>query len=207
MNDTIATATIVAATGAALPALATARLVLRPFVRADAPRVQELAGAREIADTALNMPHPYPDGAAEAWIATHAQAFAEGKGLTLAVALKNDLLIGCVSLGISPRHRHAEIGYWIGKDYWGKGHCTEAAFEIVRFGFERLGLHRVFGECLRRNPASARVMQKIGMSYEGCMRQHVRKGDQFENMEIYGLIREGFLAGIARFANSASMGQ
>lgn len=197
------TSTSPSQTTAALPALQTARLVLRPFVLADAPRVKELAGAREIADT-TSMPHPYPDGAAEAWIATHAQAFAEGKGLALAVALKNDLLIGCVSLnGISSQHQHAEIDYWIGNDYWGKGYCTEAAFEIVRFGFERLGLHRIFGHCLRRNPASARVMQKIGMTYEGCMRQHVLRWGEFENMEIYGLIREGFTANTERYTVAA----
>lgn len=66
------------------PVLRTARLELRPFVLEDAPRVTELAGAREIADTTLTIPHPYPEGAAEGWIAAHQQAWEAGSGLTLA---------------------------------------------------------------------------------------------------------------------------
>ncbi len=177
--------------GSALPTLRTERLTLRPFRMEDAPIVQRLAGAREIADTTLNIPHPYEDGVAEKWIAGHQQGFEEDKGIPLAITLAgNDTLIGAISLmSLSKRHRHAEIGYWIGKEWWNKGYCTEAMREMVRLGFEQLGLNRIIGQHLRRNPASGQVMQKVGMKHEGTLRQHVRKWDKFEDIEYYAILK------------------
>ena len=178
-------------TGNTLPTLKTERLILRPFRMEDAPTVQRLAGAREIADTTLNIPHPYEDGVAEKWIAGHQQGFEEDKKITLAITLAgNDTLIGTISLmSLSKQHQHAEIGYWIGKEWWNKGYCTEAAREMVRFGFEQLGLNRIIGQHLTRNPASGRVMQKVGMKHEGTLRQHVRKWDKFEDIEYYAILK------------------
>ena len=173
-----------------LPTLRTERLILRPLTLADAKRVQLLAGAREIACTTLNIPYPYEDGMAEKWIATHQDRFEQNKGLDLAVVLsEKHLLIGCVGFGsISMEHARAEIGYWIGHEWWNKGYCTEAAREIVRFGFEQLGLHRIVGHHLSRNPASGRVMRRIGMAHEGHLRQHIKKWDKFEDLECYGIL-------------------
>jgi RimJ/RimL family protein N-acetyltransferase len=177
-----------------IPILNTPRLVLRPFAMADAKRVQLLAGAWEVANTVGTIPHPYPDGAAEQWIAEHAQAFRDGSHLTLAVCMKDETpegtLIGAVSLmGFRTRSSRAELGYWIGKDYWDRGYGTEAVREIVRYGFEQLGLHRVFGQHLARNPASGRVMQKAGLKREGRLRQHFRRWEDFEDMDVWGLLQ------------------
>jgi len=178
-----------------IPTLNTLRLILRPFELADGPRVQTLAGAWEIANTTATMPHPYPDGVAEQWIAGHAEGFAKGNNLPLAVCLQDGTLIGCVSLmGFRTSHSRGELGYWIGKDYWGKGYCTEAARELVRFGFAELALNRIFGQHMSRNPASGRVMQKIGMKHEGCLRQHLSRWGKLEDLEHYGLLRCEWLA-------------
>ena len=91
-------------------------------------------------------------------------------------------------------HQRAVVGYWIGCEYWNNGYCTEAAGEIVRFGFEELGLNRIVSSHLTRNPASGRVMQKIGMKYEGCSPQQVRHRGRFEDLERYGLLRADFQA-------------
>jgi len=156
----------------------------------DASDVQRLAGAKEIADMTCNIPHPYEDGMAEEWIGRHAETFAKREGVTLAITLADTgELIGAISLmDISDCHHHAEIGYWIGMPWWGSGYCTEAAREMVRFGFEDLGLHRIYGHHLVRNPASGRVMTKIGMTHEGTLREHIRKGDTFHDIEVYGIV-------------------
>ena len=173
-----------------IPTLRTERLILRPFGLADAPEVQRLAGAREIADTTETIPHPYEDGVAEAWIPRHAEIYAKGEGLTLAItSADGGELVGAISLmQINQDNQRAVLGYWIGHEYWGNGYCTEAAGEIVRFGFEELALNRVVASHLTRNPASGRVMQKIGMVHEGTFRQDIKKWGKFEDIERYGLL-------------------
>lgn len=173
------------------PILETKRLILRPFALTDAPDVQCLAGDRAIADTTLNMPHPYEDGMAEAWIGSHQAIFDDGKGVHFAITLRSDgALVGAISLMGMVKGHQAEMGYWIGKPYWNQGYCTEAGRAVVSYAFSELGLARVHAGHLTRNPASGRVMQKIGMQHEGCRRQHVQKWGKFEDLDLYGILRE-----------------
>lgn len=175
------------------PTLETKRLRLRPFDLSDAETVQKLAGERAIADTTLNIPHPYPDGAAEEWIGTHAEEFASGKQAVFAITLReSSALIGAMGLGIVPLYRRAELGYWIGRAYWGNGYCTEAAQRVLIYGFEDLGLHRIHATYFSRNPASGRVMQKIGMKREGMLRDHVIKWGRYEDLVQYAILAEDF---------------
>ena len=173
------------------PTLETERLVLRPFVLSDATGVQRLAGSRSIADTTLNIPYPYNDGVAEAWILTHQGIFDDGKGVTFAITRRQDgSLIGAISLmGISKGHQ-AELGYWIGESFWNQGFCTEAGQAVVEYAFTVHDLVRVHSCHIKRNPASGRVMQKIGMKHEGCRRCHVKKWDALEDLELYGILKE-----------------
>lgn len=173
------------------PTLETDRLVLRPFTVADASDVQRLAGDRAVADTTLNIPHPYEDGAAEEWIGKHQAIFDEGKGAHFAITIKSDgILVGAISLmGMVAGHQ-AELGYWIGRPYWNQGFCTEAARAVLGYAFLEFGLIRVHSCHITRNPASGRVMQKAGMTHEGCRRQHVRKWDKTEDLELYGILKK-----------------
>lgn len=173
-----------------LPTLHTQRLSLRPFDVADAPSVHVLAGNRRIADTTTNIPHPYPEGAAESWIASHGNAFAERHALTLAVTGRDSgVLLGAVSLiDIQLRHQRAEVGYWIGVDFWGQGLCTEATAALMTFASADLAITRFVGRCYARNPASARVMEKCGMTHEGTLRQHELKWGRFEDVLLYGRV-------------------
>jgi RimJ/RimL family protein N-acetyltransferase len=171
------------------PVLTTERLRLRPLTLADAPEVQRLAGERDIAATTASIPHPYPDGAAEAWIETQPGRFARGAGVAFAVTRRADgALLGVVGLEINSPMQRAELGYWIGKPYWGVGYGTEAAAAVVRFGLSDLGLRRVFAYHFSANPASGRVMQKIGMRHEGTLRRHTIKWGEVHDLEIYGLL-------------------
>ena len=82
----------------------------------------------------------------------------------------------------------------MGKPYWGKGYCTEAAREIVRYGFDELGLNRIFGEYMAGNSASGRVMEKIGMEYEGRLRQHMMKWGEPQDMMVYSILKSEYQA-------------
>jgi [ribosomal protein S5]-alanine N-acetyltransferase len=146
------------------PTLQTARLILRPFHLSDAPVVQHLAGAPEVAATTLNVPHPYQDGMAEAWIKSHEKDFAARRQAVFAVAWReSNEFCGCIGLG------------------------------ILRFAFEELDLHRVYASHMTNNPASGRVMQKIGMMHEGCLREHYFKDGRFVTTEQYGILKSDWL--------------
>lgn len=178
------------------PQLETERLLLRPFTLADAPEVQRLAGDPAVADTTLNLPHPYLDGMAERWIATHQPQFAAGVSAVFAVTLRAaGALVGTIGLGIERRYDRAELGYWVGLPYWGQGYCTEAGRRLLAFAFTDLTLNRVFATHFLRNPSSGRVMQKLGMTREGLCRQHVKKGDRYEDSVLYGILRDEWRGG------------
>lgn len=173
-----------------MPSLTTGRLLLRPFVRADARDVERLAGAWEVAETTLNVPHPYPTNSASAWIDSHAPAWQSGTRLTLAICPREGpgAIVGAIALGITPEHARAELGYWIGTAFWNRGYATEAARAIVDFGFATLSLNRIQAQHFVRNGASGRVMEKIGMRKEGVRRQAYRRFGRFEDVALYAIL-------------------
>jgi RimJ/RimL family protein N-acetyltransferase len=171
------------------PTLITKRLTLRPFVLDDAWDVERLAGVREIADTTLNIPHPYPVGAARAWIEGHPPAWADNSAATFAIVeTKTGKLVGAVGLTIKREHRRAELGYWIARDRWNNGYATESSERLLDFGFDYLGLHRIEARHFLRNPASGQVMQKLGMQQEGVERDWAIKGDRYETLVVYSIL-------------------
>ncbi|RAV09195.1 GNAT family N-acetyltransferase [Paenibacillus contaminans] len=172
----------------------TQRLFLRFFELSDAKVVQELAGNEEVARTTLSIPYPYPDGAAEKWIETVRQSSEKGDSYAFAIIKKDDgALIGNMSMGVSSKHKRAELAYWIGKPFWGQGYATEAARRIVQFGFEDLELNRIFAAAMTKNPGSYKVMTKIGMKEEGTFPQHVLKWGVYEDLVFYGMMQSEYL--------------
>ncbi|HEX9105124.1 MAG TPA: GNAT family N-acetyltransferase [Polyangia bacterium] len=173
----------------AQPTLVTERLRLRPLAPADAADVQRLAGRFEVAGTTANIPHPYPDGAAAAFIAAQADAWRDGSAATWAIT-RDGALLGCIGLALTARaHARASLGYWVAHGEWNRGYATEAARPVVAWALAD-GWHRVEATHLTRNPASGRVMQKLGMQREGCMRGYFRRFDKWEDVELYALVAE-----------------
>jgi RimJ/RimL family protein N-acetyltransferase len=99
-------------------------------------------------------------------------------------------LAGAVGLVLEPAHARGELGYWIARPLWGTGIATEAARSLLGFGFRTLGLNRIHAVHFSTNPASGRVMQKLGMQFEGIRRQHVRRWDRFHDLADYAVLRE-----------------
>jgi len=174
-----------------IPELTTERLTLGALHDEDAAELERLAGAREIADTTISIPHPYTRMDAERFIAHQREAGARGDEVIFAIRQAGGSLVGCVSLREIDRvHLQAELGYWIGVPYWGRGFATEASRAVVRFGLETLGLNRLYAHHMARNPVSGRVLERIGMRREGVLRRRVRKWGRFEDVVIYALLRE-----------------
>lgn len=173
------------------PALRTSRLALGRFFPEDAADLQRLAGDRAIADTTLSIPHPYTLDHALAWIGTQRREAVRRRSTNFAVRLSSGAsLVGSVGLrDIDPEHLQAELGFWIGREWWGNGYATEAAREVVRFGFEELGLNRIYAHHMVRNPAAGQVLQRIGMQQEGVLRERVRKWGVYEDVVMYAILR------------------
>lgn len=173
------------------PRLETERLKLRPFVADDAARLAELAGAREIADTLVSIPHPLSLSLARSIIAGNAAGFQAGRSLHFAVERRQAPgLIGSVELhDVDAEHSQAELGFWVAVSEWGQGIASEAALAVVRYGLASLGLNRIYAHHLVRNPACATVLVRIGMKQEGVLRERVRHWGVFEDVAVYGLLR------------------
>ena len=175
----------------ATPTLHTTHLVLGAFTTEDAAVLHQLAGDRHIADTTVSIPHPYELDHARAWIGQQERELVRGRAANFAVRLTDARLIGCAGLrDIDREHCQAELGFWIGREWWGHGYAREAASAVLRFGFEQLGLNRICAHHMARNPAAGKVLQHIGMQREGMLRQRVRKWGVYEDVVLYAILRE-----------------
>ncbi len=172
------------------PTIKTQRLLLRPLQLSDGFDVQRMAGKSKVAENTLYMPFPYPDGIAEEWIATHVKDFQEKKQLVLGICRRSDKkLIGCIGLTLKMEIENAELGYWIGEEFWNQGFATEAAKAIIQYSFESLNIHKVYANYFSNNPASGRVMEKAGMVQEGYLKEHVRHWGEYKDLFVYGIVK------------------
>jgi [ribosomal protein S5]-alanine N-acetyltransferase len=102
---------------------------------------------------------------------------------------ENGRFLGSCCLMVEPdSSSSAELGYWFLREAWGKGYASESSAAMLDFAFRHLELHRVWGKCHVRNAQSARVMEKIGMTYEGTLREHVWLRDHYRSSRIYAML-------------------
>lgn len=180
------------------PIIKTKRLTLRPFLIEDGDQVQRLAGSKDIAYTTQYIPHPYPDGYAQAWIATLEPNFEQHLQAIWAIVLsESNTLIGSIGLDFFHDHNNASMGYWVGKEYWNNNYATEAAKGVIAFGFKVLELHRIQAKHLVRNPSSGRVLTKAGMQYEGTERESTLLRGDFETLSNYAILRKDYMQACA----------
>ncbi|MBV9075815.1 MAG: GNAT family N-acetyltransferase [Acidobacteria bacterium] len=174
--------------------LTTERLMLRRWRREDIPAMLPLIGAREVAATTLRIPNPYTQEDAEKFLEYCDGVWEKDEGARFAIFLRDgEQLVGGIGLVVNRQHNHAELGYWIGVPFWNHGYCTEAVRAALDHGFATLKLHRIYATHFANNPASGRVMQKLGMKHEGIMRQHILKWGEFMDVEMYGILAEQWL--------------
>ena len=173
--------------------LSTERLNLSLPAAKDIPQIVDYARDPDIAENLSFFPYPYVEGDAIYWINMANQGSQKGNQYIFALRLKeDDSFLGGIELCLTPHFNRAELGYWLGKPHWGKGYATEAAREMVRFGFETLGLNKVTCSHYTFNPASGNVMQKCGMLKEGLLREQVKSGDTYHDLVVYGITRKQY---------------
>ncbi|MBC5637136.1 MULTISPECIES: GNAT family N-acetyltransferase [Ornithinibacillus] len=171
--------------------ITTKRLLLRLFQESDADTVAKLCNNYEIYKNTMYLPFPYERDHALVWMERHLENFLADKAYEFAITdRKTGELFGAIALSNSPSFHHGELAYWIGEEYWGNGYATEAAEAMIEFAFKEKQLHKVFARFFSTNPASGRVMEKIGMEKEGMLKEHVRKENRYVDLVYYGIINK-----------------
>ncbi|WP_328593447.1 GNAT family N-acetyltransferase [Niallia circulans] len=160
--------------------------VIRLFKESDAVNVAKLCNNYNIYKNTLHLPYPYSVDDAKSWIKNQLE-----NGLFYEFAItdkENGELYGAIALSNNQKFNNGEIAYWIGEEYWGNGFATEAAEAILWFAFNEKHLHKVYARYFKTNPASGRVMQKLGMREEGVLIEQVKKDNLYLDLVYYGII-------------------
>lgn len=169
--------------------ISTERLVLRLFQNTDAETVVELCDNYNIYKSTLYLPHPYSIDDALTWIERHLENFNADKSYEFAITDKETgELYGAIALSNNQKFNQGEIAYWVGEQFWGKGYATEASQAIIHFAFDEKKYHKVFARYFSSNPASGRVLEKMGMKKEGILIDHIKKEGKYEDLIYYGMI-------------------
>jgi [ribosomal protein S5]-alanine N-acetyltransferase len=177
--------------------ITTGRLLLRRVNLGDASNLAKVLNCNDVIRwfNASDAPWPFDETSSKS-VAKFLRGYGKNKRYHFALDLdKDNRFIGQASLReVDVYSGTAEVGYWLGKDYWGNGFATEALGGIARFGFLELGLRRIDAEIWRGNYASKRVAEKLGFEYEGTKRRAAKNrfGEVFD-VDIFGLLKEKFL--------------
>ncbi|MDI7743123.1 GNAT family protein [Lysinibacillus fusiformis] len=176
-----------------LPVLETERLILRKVTVDDAEDMFSYASNEEVTKYVTWNPHKTLTDTKE-FINLIISKYESSQVAPWGIEYKaNGKFIGTIDfVWWQPNHKIAEIGYVISQDYWGKGFTTEAAKEIMKFGFTNMDLVRIQARCFLENIGSARVMEKAGMSFEGIIRKGMYVKEQHQDLKMYSILEEEF---------------
>jgi ribosomal-protein-alanine N-acetyltransferase len=178
-----------------LQSLETERLLLRKLSLEDAGDLFAYASDPEVARYTTWEAHKTIDDSRTV-LSQWVDLYATGQVAPWGVVHKGDAkLIGtCGFVSWAPRHARAEVAYALSRPYWGKGYTTEAVRAVIAFGFNTKGLNRIEARCDIPNIASARVMEKVGMKFEGVLRQQLFVKGVYVDLKMYSILRTEWAA-------------
>ena len=162
---------------------------LREWRESDIPSLVHYANNRNVwINLRDRFPHPYTKADGEAWIALRAKDVAQTQ---FAIVNSEEAIRGIgVELQIDDERRSAEIGYWLAEPFWNLGIMTRAARAVTEYAFAEFDLARIYSTVIDWNPASARVLEKAGYSFEGRLRRSVTKDGKLADRLLYAIVRE-----------------
>jgi len=169
----------------------TKQFILRPFRMGDAKSVIKYAGDKLIARNLPNLPHPYTKKDAKWWLTRQINFRRQKNPEEVVFAIEiNGEAVGSIGLHkINYKHK-AELGYWLGREYWGRGIMTNVVKKVVNFGFRDLKLNRIYARVFLSNKGSARVLEKNRFKCEGIANKDIKKGNKFVDAYIFAKIKK-----------------
>jgi ribosomal-protein-alanine N-acetyltransferase len=173
-----------------LPRLETERLVLRRATSEDVADVFAYASDPDVARHTTWEAHGSPE-ASRAFVESLLARHAAGEVANWMMVLKAEACVvgTCGFVYWNPRHNRAEVGYALARRLWGRGLMTEAIRRVCDFGFDVMGCNRIEARCLTENIASARVMEKVGMTFEGVIREQMYVKGAYRDLRLYSVLR------------------
>lgn len=177
-----------------IPTLSTERLTLRGMRSQDAEDMYRYASRADVTEFLLWSPHRSLSYTRE-YLKYVERRYSLGDFFDWAIVNKADeKMIGtCGFARIDAENQMGELGYVLNPEYHGKGVATEAAREVMRFGFETLGLHRIEARFMEGNDSSRRVMERLGMSFEGFARESIFVKGRYVTVGKYAILSRDFL--------------
>ncbi len=183
------------------PPLRTERLILRVLRAEDATALHRLVNDWEVAKNLARVRYPYELARAEEWVRSTWAQIAAGEAWHLAIVGEEEgsegpveRLVGCVALTLDSDRKQAELGYWVGRKFWGHGVATEAAAALCRWALETLGLTGIHASALKDNARSAAVLQRVGLQPAGeAMQTFISRGGPMP-VRLFRAGREALLA-------------
>ena len=174
------------------PILTTERLTLRQLKKSDAPALVALLHDEEVARTLLGNLERCTLKQEQGYIKAMREQFLKGQLVNWIVCDKTTgAPMGCIGLQpIDRTHNKAGVGFFLGREYWGRGYMTEAFTAVLDYAFGTLGLNRVSAGHFAGNEASGRVQQKCGLKHEGVYRQAFLKNGEYVDEVMYAIVRE-----------------
>jgi RimJ/RimL family protein N-acetyltransferase len=170
--------------------LTLSKSTIRSLRPTDAAAITKHVGTQSVARNMSTIPHPYAQRDAEEWLASLADQPETNFAITV-----DDEAVGVIGVHARPPelpavcHHDAEIGYWLGETFWGRGIMTEAVLAMTEWAFAHFQLIRLHAAVFARNPASARVLEKAGYAYEGRLRaRYFRDGEYIDGL-LYARVR------------------
>jgi len=173
-----------------MPFIKGKRIVLREFRQSDADDLVDAFSDKDMTRWLITVPYPYHKKHAVNFIRRSAYRLKRKHTYTFAIDIDGHIVGGVSLKDVKWKDRRADIGYWIRKDCWGKGYMTEAVNMVVDYAFNKLKLHRIFGQCFEDNPASAKVMLKCGFKPEGKAVDEECKDGKYHNILKFGIINK-----------------
>ncbi|RXJ04440.1 N-acetyltransferase [Anaerobacillus alkaliphilus] len=176
-----------------LPTLETERILLRKFILNDANDMFQYSSVPEVSKFVPWETHKTVENSKD-FISYILKQYEESKLAPWAIELKeNRKVIGTIDfVAWFPQHYRAEIGFILSKEHWGSGLIPEAANKVIQFGFDSMELNKIKAPCMVENVQSQRVLQKLGMTLEGVMKNEYYIKGMFRDMAVYSLLKKDF---------------
>ena len=174
--------------------LYTERLTLRPYQSKDGKEIFNLLKDKEVAATTLLLPFPCNIDDAENILSDYINEQKLQKSMRWAITYSaGNEFIGGIRLVPNLSYNSAEVGFWIGKDYWRKGIAFETAARVIKFGFEVLKLNRIEAHAMQENTSSIKLLEKLGLKQEGYHPELVRKWGVYKDVLTFGMLQKQYI--------------